>query len=277
MTYIYAYSNYKYGLDRLRRMAVLYKELKKQGLEVEMLTNDHRASGAARDLGVKICTTVETILDIDLVAKRGDILIIDSPEDDIGKIEVYAEMYEKLYKIANSCDEQSLYTEQILQIEALVAEEYVAITSREKEDRTLLFFSDSDSDKYLLKNADFFQSFGFELLLGEYFYVDYESDLEDTFSKIHESEEYMDLISNSKTIVTSSVQTAYEAYSSGANIVYLDCSDLDICIKEHMEELGISIVDMFDTKELENAIKNSMNHTKRLLFKTRELAELIAK
>ncbi len=34
MTYIYAYSNHKYGLDRLRRMAVLYKDMISDGIEV---------------------------------------------------------------------------------------------------------------------------------------------------------------------------------------------------------------------------------------------------
>jgi len=274
--YIYAYTNHKDGLDRLRRMAVLYQELKKQDQAVEMLVNDFRAAGMARDLGVSSCTTIETIFDIDFVAERGDTLVLDSPEDDRGKLEIYTEMFSALYKVANGCDETSVYAERIIQINALVGDEYEDARSRTKDDRVLLFSGDSDSDKYLLKEADFFRPFGFDLLFGEYFYIDYESDLASVFPVIHESEEYSNLISSRQTIVTSSIQTAYEAYTAGANSIYLDCKGLDICIKEQMQETGISIVDMFDPKGLHNAIKNTSNQTIELSLKAEKLAYMIA-
>jgi len=256
-------------------MSALYKELEVLGIEVEMLTNDFRSAGMARDLGVQSCTTVETIFDIDFVAQRGDTLILDSPEDDRGKLEVYQEMFAHLYRVANECDESSRYSEQMIKPYALIDQSYTQSRAEPKAERKLLFYGDSDSEKNILKNAEFLRSLGLELLLGEYFYADYESELEPLFEHIHESEEYRDLISSSSHVVTASPQTAYEAHAVGADTIYLAVLELDQCDLEMMRSLGITIVKQGDRDSLIKALNASQNRQNYSYLEIKSIAKMI--
>jgi len=84
--YLYAYTNFKDGLDSLRRVAVIYWSLKEKGIEAEILLNEYRAQLLAREWGLPLGTTIETIKDIDAVATNEDIILIDSPETIEGKV-----------------------------------------------------------------------------------------------------------------------------------------------------------------------------------------------
>ena len=241
MTYIYAYSNHKYGLDRIRRMAVYYRGLRTQGIEVEMLTNDFRAAQVARELGVESCTVIQTVWDIDSVAQRGDTLIIDTPEDDRGKLELYVEMFEVVSCIANSCEDVSHYGENIIHIDPLVDSVYHHAKKSKKRERSVLFYGDSDPEKRLSKEKDLFSGLGIELLLGEYFYHAYEEKLHPIFPIQYEAESYMEIISTSSRIITLSAQTAYEASAAGAEVVYL-CHEIEKCKLERMQSSKIIVL-----------------------------------
>ncbi|NKQ40329.1 MAG: hypothetical protein HF962_02015 [Sulfurovum sp.] len=239
MTYIYAYSNHKYGLDRLRRMSVLYQELQSKGEEVEMLTNDFRAVSAIREYGVPACTTIESIWDIDMVAPQGaEYLIIDTPEDDAGKLEEYVALFRKVSKVANSCDESSRYGEEILDVDPMVDSYFSKENNAPKEDRCLFFYGDSDHEKWLSKNLDKLSDLNCELLLGEYFFLGYEDELKSVFSTIHDADEYRDIVATSSKVITFSLQCAYEANTAGARVVYV-CGEVEECALEKLREFGI--------------------------------------
>ena len=252
MTYIYAYSNHKYGLSRLRRMAVLYQRLQDQGVEVEMLTNDFRAASAICTYGVPACTTIETVWDIDFVAERGDSLILDTPEDDAGKLAVYVEMFKHVTCIADREAQQSLYGEELRYVDPLTDPWYAAQKAEEKVSRTILFYGDSDPKKSLVKLTDLFENMEIELLLGEYFYPGYEAALEPMFSRIHEAESYREIIAGSKCVISCVAQTAYEASTAGANVIFLGEPDEEE--REIMEKMAIKIVDKNDQESLQRAI-----------------------
>jgi hypothetical protein len=245
MTYIYAYSNHKAGLSRLRRMAVLYQQMQDQGIEVEMLTNDHRAISAVREYGISSATTIQTVWDIDSVAQWGDSLIIDTPEDDEGKLEQYVEMFNSVSRVANTCDEKSQFGEELLYPDPMVDPYFLVSKRQEKVERKLLFVGDSDSDKWLLEQAEYFAGLDLELLLGEYFYVGYETALESYFPIQHEAENYRECISQSHTIVTSEMQTAYEARAAGARVLYLN-HETEICHTESLKAEGIEVIRPLD-------------------------------
>ena len=242
MTYIYAYSNHKYGLSRLRRMAVLYRELQEQGVEVEMLTNDFRAAAVIREYGVPACTTIETVWDIDFVAQRGDSLIMDTPEDDEGKLAQYVEMFSEVSKVANTCDEMSRFGEKILFVDPMVDVYYRQCKEEPKIKRTVFFYGDSDPKKWIKTQLDRFANSQMELLLGEYFYLGYEAEIAPSFFAVHESDAYREIIAHSSRIITCSAQTAYEARAAGASVTYL-CDTLAPCHRERMEEWEIKVVD----------------------------------
>jgi len=255
MTYIYAYSNNKTSLSRLRRMAIVYKMLKKHEISVQMLTNDFRASASAVRMGVPSCVNIQTIWDIDSIAKKGDSLIIDSPEDDAGKIPLYREMFEQLILVSTDNEHIKEYKDAI-EIDTLVDDHYVASVKLPKKQKSVLFFDDADSRKVLKSYTDELSGMGLELLLGEFFYPGYDDELLDAFPVQLESDEYEDIVSSYETVVTASTQCAYEALTSGARTIYIDRGENEAEKLEFLDSLGISIVSIDNLEVLSEMLKS---------------------
>ncbi len=266
MLFYYANSGHKIGLERVRRGAALLKRLASNGVETQLLVNDFRAGLAAKELGVKEYVTVETVQDIDAIAQFGDSIIIDSPEDDHGRLVKYCEEFKNVWRFEVGNDDVSVHGETLFKVECkdescedavIIDDDYFEETA--KKERTLFFLSDADYDKAILSNEAFFKELDMELLLGNYFFVKYEDDLAKLFSTLHEPEEYEDLIKSSSHIVTASAQAALEAKASGAKVIYLKLSKNNLYPVELLKTYGIEVVNGFDAelvaKYLENEIK----------------------
>ncbi len=263
MLYYYANSGHKIGLERVRRGAALLKRLASNGVETQLLVNDFRAGLAAKELGVKEYVTVETVQDIDAIAQFGDSIIIDSPEDDHGRLVKYCEDFKNVWRFEVGKDDLSVHGETLFKVECkdescvdavIIDDNYFEET--EKEERTLFFLSDADYDKTILSNETFFKTLNMELLLGNYFFVKYEDNLAKLFSTLHEPEEYMDLIKSSSRIVTASAQTALEAKASAAKVIYLQLENNDLYPVELLKTYDIDIVNGFDAKEVAKYLEN---------------------
>ncbi|TQV62364.1 MAG: hypothetical protein FNT15_07075 [Sulfurovum sp.] len=250
----YVYTNHKTGLDSLKKACALVQTFKdKSDYSVHLYVNDFRAGLVAREFGVSGATTIESILDLDMVINRGDLLFIDSPEDDRGAMEEFVGECKQVCKIAQDCDEVSRFGEIILPKKIVVDEIYFKDIAS-KVDRCVFFLSDSDHDKTIFNHKSFFQNLKMELILGHYFFVGYEDALKEIFSVIHEADEYQELIRTSASVVTSSVQTALEAKMSGAKVIFLEKEKLSNCDNTLLESINISIVYNFNLKQLENVI-----------------------
>lgn len=262
MLYYYANSGHKIGLERVRRGAALLKKLASEGIEIQLLVNDFRAGLVAKELGVKEYVTVETVQDIDAIAQFGDSIIIDSPEDDHGRLVKYCEDFKNVWRFEVGNDDLSVHGETLFKVECkdescvdavIIDDIYFEKTA--KEERTLFFLSDADYDKTILSNEAFFKELDMELLLGNYFFVKYEDDLAKLFSTLHEAEEYEDLVKSSSHIVTASVQTALEAKVSGAKVIYLSISNNDLYPVELLKTYGIDVVNGFDAEDVTKYLK----------------------
>jgi len=268
--YYYAYSGHKYGLDRVKRAVALIKALGKRGVEVNLLLNDFRAGLAARELGVMDSVTVETIWDIDAVAKRGDVVFIDSPEDDKGKLELYADEYKPLFRVVDDCQERAAYGEILMKpvcgegencfSSTVVDSDYFKEVSKEK--RRLFFLGDADYNKTILSHADFFEGARMELLLGQYFFVKYEDDLAKLFECLHEAEEYSELLCGSSQIITASAQCALDARATNADVIYLKKPEDALCLLQQFEIFGIKIIDGFDKEQLMKELDSPQDERK---------------
>jgi len=265
--YYYAFTGHKYGLDRARRAAAILKKLRAKGFNTMLLVNDFRAGLATRDLGVPESVHIEGIQDIDAIAENGDIVIIDSPEDDHGRLVKYCADFKKVFRFAEHDDDKSIHGEIMLTINgagntlsSLIVDD-LYFEKKDKETRTLFFLGDSDANKTILSNSNFFKENEMELLLGHYFYVKYENDLSKIFKKLHESDEYKDLILSSTNIVTASFQTALEASVAGANVIYIDIENLNALELSLFNSMNIGIVKGFDTV-LYKKIKLNYNYKK---------------
>ena len=261
MLYYYAHTGHKIGLDRVRRAAAVIKKLAEEGIECRLLLNDFRAGLAARDLGIREYVTIETVQDIDAVAVTGDSVIIDSNEDDHGRLVKYCSDFKHVWRFEHDTDDRSIHGETLFRVEckeedclSAVIVDDAYFEEEEKEERILFFLHDMDHDKTILNHASFFEAVEMELLLGNYFFVKYEDDLAKLFSTLYEPEEYMDLIKASSTVVTASAQTALEAKASGARVVYIDLGKEALYPVELLEKYGIKILSGFDTVALKEIL-----------------------
>ena len=278
MLYYYANSGHKIGLDRVKRAVALLKALNDKGVETRLLVNDFRAGLAARELGLRDYVTIEGVMDIDAIADTGDSIIMDTPEDDRGRIEKYCSDFSHVFRFANGPEDEVRVSEVLFRpecedescIEALIVDSMYE--SEPKEERVLFFLSDADYDKEILGHREFFQDSGMELLLGNYFFVKYEDELAELFVRLHEAEEYEELLKTSSTVVTASGQTALEAHTCGANVVYINRGREEIIPLSVIRGLGIPVVEGFDRAAYEAAKKNQKSE-KNLMLSVEEIAE----
>jgi hypothetical protein len=262
MLYYYANSGHKIGLDRVKRAVALLKALNEKGVETRLLVNDFRAGLAARELGLRDYVTIEGVMDIDAIANTGDSIIMDTPEDDRGRIEKYCSDFSSVFRFANSAEDEVRVSEVLFRpecdeegcIEALIVDSMYV--SEPKEERVLFFLSDADYDKEILSNKAFFQDSGMELLLGNYFFVKYEDELATLFDRLHEAEEYEELLKTSSHVVTASGQTALEAHACGAKVVYINTAGEDIIPLSVIKRLEIPVVEGFDRAAYDAVDKN---------------------
>jgi hypothetical protein len=274
MLFYYAHTGHKIGLDRAKRGAAVIKALARKGVEVQLLVNDFRAGVALKEHGIREYVTIETIQDIDAIAQRGDSVIIDSDEEDHGSLVKYVSDFKQVWRFANKREEDSAHGEVLFKaacedegcLEAVIVDE-VYFEASDKEERVLFFLGDSDHDKRVLDNADFFRHFKMELLLGHYFFVKYEDDLAKLFNTLHEPEEYVELIKSSSTVVTASAQTAVEARVTGAKVIYLDLGRETLYPLELLEKYGITIVKGFDTEGFDAALHSEIPAEKKKIEK----------
>jgi len=255
--YYYAYTGHKNGLDRLKKATVILKKLNEKGIDTLLLVNDFRAGLVAREFGIDESVNIETIQDIDAIASMNNAIIIDSPEDDRGRLKKYVTEFKAVFRFAQSCNDSSKYGEEIIDYEDIVVDD-IYLKEHPKEDRVLFFLGDSDANKKILSHREFFENSDMELLLGHYFYVKYEDELAKIFKKLHEAEEYIDLITSSKTVVTLSPQTALEARINGAKVIFIDDNNQEDCLKERLKNLQIITLNNFNIKEYQQAMLNEI-------------------
>ncbi len=263
MLFYYAHTGHKIGLDRAKRGAAVIKALAKEGIEARLLVNDFRAGVALKEHGIREYVTIETIQDIDAVAQTGDSVIIDSNEDDHGRLVKYVSDFRHVWRFAHDKEDCPVHGEILFKagceekscMEAVIVDD-VYFESSDKEERILFFLGDSDHDKTILGNTEFFKHFDMELLLGHYFFVKYEDDLAKLFDSLYEPEEYIDLIKSSSTVVTASAQTALEAKASGAKVVYIDLEKTAVYSSSILQTYDIAIIKGFDITRLNEALKN---------------------
>ncbi|HFQ61779.1 MAG TPA: hypothetical protein ENK39_05715 [Epsilonproteobacteria bacterium] len=259
MLYYYANTSHKLGLERLRRGAALLNRLSEKGVETQLLVNDFRAGLVARELGVSEYVTIEGIQDIDAIAQNGDSIIIDSLEDDHGRLVKYCQDFDTVWRFAHDGEDKAVHSEIVIGLDTVLVDDTYFDDKVEKEERTLFFLGDADYNKTVLNNADFFKAFDMELLLGNYFFVKYEDDLAKLFTTLHEPEEYENLIKSSSTVVTASSQTALEAKVAGANVIYLVLPERELYAPALLESYGITVIDGFDNEKLSNVLQNNLS------------------
>jgi len=116
-----------------------------------------------------------------------------------------------------------------------------------------------------------------ELLLGHYFYVKYEDDLEKIFKTLHEAEEYTELICSSKRVVTASFQTALEAKVAGAEVVFIELKSLTTKERELLDSLGIILINGFEIETFKEIEFENISNSLKIIEKSAIIVSKIIK
>jgi hypothetical protein len=127
---------------------------------------------------------------------------------------------------------------------------YGSCNKFEKSIERAFFFGDDDYEEDLLKNTGMFEGLDFDLMLGFYYFFDYEDKLAPAFKRMYEFEEYDDVIKHAKVLVSASPQAVLENLAAGGKPVFLQRPDYPRGSIPLFESLNIPIVDGFDRKSL---------------------------
>lgn len=205
--YIYAKSGHNIGLEATRRCAVIASALKE--FDPILCTCDFRAGVYAKEeLGIRRYVSVDILTNLPNMMKRGDILIFDSDETTEFMEEHMKDFCSLLYKVGTDIPtyivDKSLFTK----------------NENPKLEKTF-FFGDDDYNNILLDLTSNSSKQEINLLLGHYFFLGNETELEPFFDKLFTDEEYVSTISNSKFLLTTSLQSCFESIACGNNPVLL--------------------------------------------------------
>ena len=115
-----------------------------------------------------------------------------------------------------------------------------------------------------------------DLLLGFYYFLDYEDMLKEKFKNHHDFEDYDEVIQKSEILITASPQAVLENLASGGKPVYIQREDYTRDFLDLFESLNIPIVKNYEKAQLIDVI-SSINNNKYVKMEqnSKKLVEFI--
>lgn len=219
--YYYVHTGHRIGLDRFRRACTIIRSL--GDIDITLLCSDFRIANEAKHFGVDKAVGIDVVRNIPQIAKHGDKLIFDSEEANPIMLEDMREYFSTFIRVSDSVDDvkadKELLISPYLSGEGIcntVAVDDKYFLQEEKTVELSLFFGDDDYEKDLEKNLTSIEDLNPDLLLGFYYFLDYEDMLKKKFRNYHEFEEYDTVIKKSKILITSSPQATLESLAAGS-------------------------------------------------------------
>lgn len=238
--YYYVHTGHRIGLDRFRRAVVILNELDD---DITLLCSDFRIAQVAKDFGVQDSVGIDVVRNIPYIAENGDLLIFDSDEANPIMLEDMKNFFSTFIHVAEN--------------EVVVDKKY--FKNFEKTTKISYFFGDDDYEKDLIKHTDFIDGLDVALGLGFYYFLDYEDELRERFSKCFEFEEYDEMVTTSEILVTSSPQAVLDSLASGGKPVYFQREDYTQSFNEIFEKLNVPIIYNYNKVKLEEIIGNILD------------------
>jgi len=255
--YYYIHTGHRFGLERFRRAVAIIREL---DVEVTLLCSDYRIASAARDYGIKKAVGIDVLRNIPNIAYKGDVLIYDSPEHNDAQLEDMISYFSVFIRLSETQNDKVMAGEYLISPymkgEKICTAWPVAsifFSEHKKEHEKVLFFGDDDYERDLPQKSAELKALGLELLMGFYYFFDYEKELKNCFLILHESEEYEQVIASSNHLVTSSSQSALESIASGGKPILWKRADYPNELESFLRGFGIPIVSTIS--EVEKLLK----------------------
>ncbi|BAK74612.1 hypothetical protein [Arcobacter sp. L] len=239
--YLYAKSGHTIGLEATKRCAAIANLLKE--FNPILCTSDFRAGAFAKDnLEIKKYVNIDVIRNLPNIMQRKDILIYDSNETNEEMRKEMEEFCSLLYEIKN---------------DDIIVDTTLYKKSENSIFEKTLFFGDDDYNNLLLDLLKDSKKFDLNLLMGHYFFLGNEKIFQNHFSNVIDEEEYVQTIQNSKYLLTSSIQTAYESLSCGNFPVLFKREDKSYNDKL-ISKLNIPVIKYSNIDELINNFESTI-------------------
>lgn len=259
-TYYYVHTGHRIGLDRFRRACTIMRLLKDE--EITLLCSDFRIAQIAHEFGVEKSVGIDVVRNIPQIAKHGDKLIFDSAEANPTMLQDMRNYFSRFVRISDDPSDKkedgefliSPYLEGDGILNSLIIDEKY-FTKEEKTIDISFFFGDDDYEKQLEKNLSLLDRVDPDLLLGFYYFFDYEDMLKEKFKRHYEFEEYDDVIKKSKILITSSHQAALENLASGGKPIFVQREDYRDDFLEIFKKLEIPIAKNYENSQLLTILK----------------------
>jgi len=279
--FYYVHTGHRIGLDRFHRAAAILNEL--NDLDITLLCSDFRIAGEARHFGIKRAVGVDLVRNIPQIAQHGDKIIFDSDEINPTLMEDMTQFFPTFLRICDNPDalkyEKEFLVSPYLYGDGIVTGTVVDTKYTEVLPKTIpmaLFFGDDDYEKDLELHQALFAPYKMELLMGFYHFLGYENSLKESFSAIHESEEYDTVIRHTDVLISGSPMAVLQNLSGGGRPIYLQRPDYPRDFLPLFEKMGIPIVDGYDKEQLMDVIsKQSSKSYQNYQRSNKEIIEFI--
>lgn len=263
--YYYVHTGHRTGLDRFRRATTIIRAL--GDVDITLLCSDFRIANEAKHFGVDKSVGIDVVRNIPQIAHHGDKIIFDSDEanpimlDDMRK---YFSTFIRVSDDKNDTKESGEFLiSPYLEGDGIFSGYAVDDKYFNKEPKTIklaYFFGDDDYEKDLEKNMSLLDGLNPDLLLGFYYFLDYEDMLKKRFKNYHEFEDYDEVIQKSEILITASPQAVLENLASGGKPIYIQRNDYSSNFQELFEKLNIPIVKNYENCQLLTTLKSLENH-----------------
>ena len=263
--FYYVHTGHRIGLDRFRRAATIIRAL--GDVDITLLSSDFRIAQECKDFGVQRSVGIDVVRNIPQIAHYGDKIIFDSDEMNPTMHQDMVKFFSTFIRVTDDPNavqmEGELLISPYLEGEGIckgvaIDEKYFEQTPKTIE--KAFFFGDDDYEEDLLGNIDMFDKLEMELIVGFYFFLDYEDKIAPAFTKRYEFEEYDEAITASKVFVTSSPQAALENLATGGRPIYIQRPDYVRDFLPLFESLNIPIIDGFDKPKLLLELERVSSH-----------------
>ncbi len=279
--FYYVHTGHRIGLDRFRRAATIIRAL--GDVDITLLTSDYRIAQQARDFGIKRSVGIDVVRNIPQIALHGDKIIFDSDELNPVMHQDMVQFFSTFVRVTDDPNAVQMPGELLispfLEGEGICKGVAVDDLYFEQKPKTIdkgFFFGDDDYEEDLLANLDILKDLEMELILGFYFFMDYEAKIAPVFTKVHEPEEYDEVVQSSKVFVTSSPQAALENLASGGRPIYIQRPDYVRDFIPLFASLNIPVIDGFDKARLLELLDGVLSHNYHPLEQsTQRIAEFL--
>lgn len=254
-TYYYVHTGHRIGLDRFRRACTIMRLLKDE--DITLLCSDFRIAQVASEFGVEKSVGIDVVRNIPQIAHNGDKLIFDSDEANPIMLDDMRKYFSAFLRVSDKVDDKkedaefliSPYLNETGVLNTLVIDEkYFQV--EEKNIELSFFFGDDDYDKQLEQNFSLLDGLEPVLLLGFYYFFDYEDMLKEKFKNYYEFEDYDEVIKKSKILITASPQAVLENLASGGKPIFIQRCDYPTDYQEIFEKMNVPIVKNYENGQL---------------------------